>query len=567
MVRRSVLSRRSLVRSAAMGAAAACLPRVTTTFAQTPEATPVETVNATPRPSRGGSLKLVRPGSSVANFNPAAFAQDQQIPRSYLEPLIRPDPQTLEPRPWLAERWAWRQDGLELVLTIREGTIWHDGQPFDAADARFSYTVYRDDVDSLVAGLFGLVESIEVASDRELVVSFTERDANWLFNAATLPIFSRRQYDTFWESGADATRTLSRFDWSNSTPVGTGPWQIEAWDEQQVEFRRFDRYWGDPPRLDSLHVAVEEGGRRRIEAWMSGDSALAWPVTERAARAIDEAEGRLVAAPAASVMFAAFNFANPNQPNGSLWGDVRVRQAAALAIDRKRYADEVFGGHIRHDAAGTIAQPWAYDDAVVSPALNLERAEILLAEAGWADYDGDGILEDATGVPLRPVVIVSEESRPELLAVLARVGRDLATVGIGLEIEVLPIAAFDDRWIVQRNFDLIAYAYDLLPGFADFDLYGSAWDIRTNPAGWNPGGYSNAAVDEAIADFLGAVSIERQRDALQRLQQAVNDDLFGLWFGFPDDLILVADGIAGFEPDMAWQTARTWTLWLADDKP
>jgi hypothetical protein len=56
------------------------------------------------------------------------------------------------------------------------------------------------------------------------------------------------------------------------------------------------------------------------------------------------------------------------------------------------------------------------------------------------------------------------------------------------------------------------------------------------------------------------VSLTRQRAALVKLQQAVNEDLFGLWFGFPRDLILVSDEIAGFEPDIAWQTAQTWKL-------
>ena len=169
--------------------------------------------------------------------------------------------------------------------------------------------------------------------------------------------------------------------------------------------------------------------------------------------------------------------------------------------------------------------------------------------------------KDANGNPLRPIAIVRQDSRPELARVLAAVARDWLEVGIGLSIEVLAADEFDDRWISQRDFDLICYAYDLLPGFTDFDLYGSAWDIRTNPAGWNPGGYSNPDADAAIDEFLRAVSITRQRAALARLQRAVNDDLFGLWFGFPDDVILVGDGIEGFAPDIAWQTAQTWTLW------
>jgi ABC-type transport system substrate-binding protein len=238
-----------------------------------------------------------------------------------------------------------------------------------------------------------------------------------------------------------------------------------------------------------------------------------------------------------------------------------VRRAASLALDRERYADEVFGGFIRWDAAGTIAQPWANDESLRTPARNVAEASRLLDEAGWFDYNGDGLREDATGWPLSAIAILRDDARPELAAIMARAARDLAAVGIGLTVEALPGNAFDERWISRRDYDLIAYAYDLLPGFTDFDLYGSAWDIRTNPSGWNPGGYANADADAAIEEFLNAVSIERQRMALRRLQRAVDDDLFGLWLGFPRDLILIASGIEGFVPDMTWQTAQTWDLW------
>jgi peptide/nickel transport system substrate-binding protein len=269
--------------------------------------------------------------------------------------------------------------------------------------------------------------------------------------------------------------------------------------------------------------------------------------------------------PAASVMFAAFNFANPNLESGSYWSDLRVRQAASMAINRERYASDVFNGFIRWDAAGTVAQPWAHDSDLKATQFNPERASLLLGEAGWVDYNGDGVLEDATGLPLSPVVIVQEDARPELIALLARVVRDLAVVGIALTIETLSNDAFDRRWIVSRDYDLIAYAYDQLPGFTDFDLYGSNWDIRSNPAGWNPGGYNNPEVDAAIDEFLAAISIDRQAEALKVLQQAANEDLFGLWFGFPDDLVLVSSEVDGFQPDMAWQTARTWELWRTDN--
>ena len=521
-------------------------------------------VPASGKPQRGGALRLVRPGGHLGNFNPSAFQQDPQIPLSYLEPLVRPDPATMRPTPWLAEHWEWRSDGLELVFLLREDVLWHNKVPLTAADAAFTFEVYQRDTESAVSELFALVDSVDAVSERELRVRFTARDVTWLCNAASLPIVSRDQYGEYWQGMPASGQTLSGFDWSRTLPIGTGPWRISEWDAAEVSFTRFDRYWGKEPWLDQLQVAVIDGPHARLEAWQDGDSQMLWPVRFRQVQQLDDATGTLYPVPAASVMFAAFNFANPDQPAGSLWADLHVRQAASLAIDRERYAKEVFGGFIRWDAAGAVAQPWAHDEESTTPPFSPEAASVLLTEAGWVDYDGDGVREDITGWQLRPVAIVREDSRPELAAVMARVVRDFAAVGIALSVDVLSPDAFDDRWINRRDYDLIAYAYDQLPGFTDFDLYGSAWDIRTNPAGWNPGGYANADADAAIDEFLGAVSIERQATALRRLQQVVNDDLFGLWLGFPDDLVLVAAGIEGFTPDMAWQTARTWDLWRAE---
>jgi peptide/nickel transport system substrate-binding protein len=514
-------------------------------------------------PQRGGALRLVRPGGSQGNFNPSAFQQDPQIPLSYLEPLVRPDPVTMRPTPWLAERWEWRADGLELVFFLRDRVLWHNDVPLTAADAAFTFEVYRRDSESAVSGLFALVESVDAVAERELRVRFSARDADWLFNVASLPIVSRDQYGEFWQGMPAAGQTLSGFNWSRTLPVGTGPWRITEWDADEIRFSRFDRYWGRAPWLDQLQVAAIDGPRARLEAWQAGDSQVLWPVRLREIQQLDDATGTLYPVPAASVMFAAFNFANPNQPAGSLWTDLRVRLAASQAINRERYAEEVFGGFTRWDAAGAVAQPWAHDDESTTPPFSPEAASVLLTEAGWIDYDGDGVREDVNGWQLRPVAIVREDSRPELAAVMARVARDLAAVGIALSVEVLPPGAFDDRWITRRDYDLIAYAYDQLPGFTDFDLYGSAWDIRTNPAGWNPGGYKNTDADAAIDEFLGAISVDRQATALRQLQRILNEDLFALWLGFPEDLVLVAAGIEGFAPDMTWQTARTWDLWRA----
>lgn len=513
------------------------------------------------RPTRGGTLRLLRPPISRDDFNPTSFRQDFQVPVSYLDPLLRPDEVTMEPLPWLAERWEWSEEGRVVTYALRPDVLFHDGTPLSAVDVVFSFYVYRDDVDSAVRNQFASMLAAEALDERTVRVTLAEPDGGWLFSASTQLVFQRRQYAAYWESQPVGERTLSGFDWAAEPPLGTGPWRLSDWDDARVAFDRHEGYWAGAPAFDRLTIGWEEDADRRVAAWREGETDVVWPVSPEVAESLSAVDGRLYVADAASVLFAAFNFANPTRPDPGVFADVRVRRALSLAIDRDGYADEVFGGFIRHRAAGTIAQPWANDAELTNPRQDQERARELLAEAGFVDQDGNGILNEATGEPFALSVVVRDNARPELEEVLRSVRRDLRGVGVQLVIESLGDEAFEERLLVSRDFDLIAFAYDLYPGFTDFDLYGSAWDVRDNPQGFNPGGYRNPTVDAAIADALIAVDVVEQRRLLIELQRRVDDDLFALWFGFPRQLILVQRDVLGFQPNKVWQTADTRKLW------
>ena len=552
-----------------------------TPVAGTPEAaTPVATPIATPvppplvvvreqqpsydsTPQPGGTLHLVRPPADSADFNPTSFRQDYQVLVSYLDPLVRPDPLTLEPTPWLAESWAISADGREVRFTLRSDVRWHDGSPFTAEDVRFSLLVYRDDYDTAVRNLFAVMDDVEVVDVHQIRVVLAAADPSWLFNAATQLIFQAAQYADYWNAAPPGERSLAGFRWTDDLPIGTGPWEIESIRLEGVEFTRNANYWQAPPWFDHFSLAWVESPRDRIDAWRGGDADLVWPLRTEDIPLVEDIPGRLYVAEAASVMFAAFNFANPTGlPR--FFDDLRLREALTLAVNRRRFAEEVFRGFVDVQAAGTVAQAWAHDEGVRAPEHDPETALELLAAAGWSDFNGDGTLENGAGVPFDLTVVVRDDARRELIQVLRSLKADWSEIGVALRIQLLPADQFQERALRGHDFDLIAYAYDLYPGFTDFDLYGTAWDIRTNPQGWNPGGYSNPAVDEAIAAYLQATDVDDQRAALQRLQQAANEDLFGIWLGFPAGLILAAVDIDGFQPNTLWQTADTRLLWRTD---
>ncbi len=516
-------------------------------------------------PVQGGTLRMVRPPGDRRDFSPVAFRQDFQVPISYLDPLVRPDEVTMEPGHWLAEKWEWSDGGRVITYTLRSDVAWHDGTQLNAVDVAFSFYVYRDDVDSNVRHLFASMVAAEAMDDRTVRVTLSRSDGGWLFNASSQLIFQRSQYVRHWMSRPAGERTLSGFDWGKNFPQGTGPWRIADWNEDSVAFARNEAYWSDPPAFERMILTWEESPARQLSSWRAGDVDIVWPISAEAVDRVDDTNGRLYVADAASVMFAAFNFGNSARDEPGIFHDVRVRQALSLAIDRRRYATEVFGTFIRQRGAGTVAQPWANDPELTSPLQDLTAARDLLTTAGWVDADGDGVLDDPSGQPLALSVIVREDARPELLAVLASLAGDFASVGIVLDVQPLGLREFQERSTATRDFDLAAFAYDLYPGFTDFDLYGSEWDVRHNPQGFNVGGYQNDEVDAAIKDALSVVAVAAQRDALLRLQRAADKDLFGLWLGFPRELILVRESVLGFQPNKVWQTADTRKLWLASE--
>jgi peptide/nickel transport system substrate-binding protein len=511
-------------------------------------------------PVRGGALRLARPRPATFAFNPLAMLPDPQAVYSIYEPLLRPDPVTMEPTPWLATSWTASDDGMSIDVALRDGARWHDGSPLTAADAATTLLAYRDDPASAVRNLFTALAEAKAVDAGRLAVRLREPDGNFLLNALTQPIFQRAQYAAV-RSMPSPVATPGAGGWATAVPTGTGPWRVAAIDDAALTLARNDDYWGEVAEFDRCDIAWIAGEANRLAAWRNRTTDLLWPVPDADLTALGQRPGRLYAADAASVMFAAFNFVNPGSAIPDLFAPVELRQALSIAIDRDRYAREVFGGFIQQRAAGTVAQPWAHDDALASPRHDPARAAALLQSLGWADVNGDGVLDSPAGVPFIIKVALANDARPELARLLARVKEDLLQIGVVLNID--PLAAVDlaQTLTVTRDFDLVAYAYDLYPGFTDWDLYGSAWDIRKNPLGWNPGGYANADADAAIAAFLASRSLADQRTALGRLQQAVDRDLFGLWFGFPQSPVLVDADIDGFQPDKIWQTAGTARLW------
>jgi ABC-type transport system substrate-binding protein len=211
-------------------------------------------------------------------------------------------------------------------------------------------------------------------------------------------------------------------------PVGTGPYVLDSWNRgDSIVFKKFADYWGEPAKTDTLVFRWSTEGAARLLELQSGTvdgidnpSPDDFPVIQ------DNAELTLYEREALNVFYVAMT--NTFEP----FGDVNVRQAVAMGIDRQRLVDNFYpagsevASHFTPCAVpnGCTGDEWYEYDP--------EAAKALLATAGYPDgFDTTIYYRD-----------VFRSYLPEPGLVATDLQAQLAEIGINAEIVVMETGAF-----------------------------------------------------------------------------------------------------------------------------
>jgi peptide/nickel transport system substrate-binding protein len=190
--------------------------------------------------------------------------------------------------------------------------------------------------------------------------------------------------------------------------------------------------------------------------------------------------------------------------------DVRVRQAINYAIDKQEIIDGVLLG-----LGEPVASPYKPGTRWSNPKLkpypyDPKKARALLREAGFADTNGDGILEK-DGKPFSFEILTNQNKEREMTAVLIQ--RRLKEVGIEVNIRVLEWASFLGRFIKPKQFDAVVLGWSLS---LDPDQYGIWHSSQQAPGQFNFISYSNPQADM----LLEAGRIELNPDKRMKIYHA-----------------------------------------------
>lgn len=464
----------------------------------------------TPSPERLAQIIEAGPDSPTV-FNPLLpeSASAQRAIDNLFDTLLGVDARTAALEPHLASSWDMSTDNLTVTFHLRADVTWHDGQPFTARDITFTFDAIRKtDAAPLLKARLAAITGFSAPDDRTVVVAFGRSACPLLSEVGQIPILPRHLLE-----GKELTDT----SFNTQAAVGTGPFRFGQRDlSGGVHLLRNDHYFLGAPRFEEWVYRPISDTLTLQAALKSGDVDLAAISPADAAALEKETSLRLLAY--SQPEYAAV-ILNTIQPTLS---DVRVRQALSYAIDRRRLLDETLGGRGTLIDGPLLPGHWAYSAATETHDYNPARARQLLAEAGWEDTNGDGLLEK-DGALLRMGLSVNGENALRQNIAL-RVQRDWLSIGVAAEVQPIEFPSLVER-LFGHHFDAAVFSWPVHPDPDQTRFWAS--DQNALWSGFNVASYANTEkVDPALqaGREAGACSPQNRAPAYAQVQAALAAD-------------------------------------------
>ncbi len=440
--------------------------------------------------------------------------------------------------PAMAESWTYSRDCLELTFKLRRDVKWHDGRPFTADDVVFTYqAMINPKTPAPFKEGFLLVKDVEALDPYTVRVRYDKPYARAVETWGTY-ILPKHLLESFAAAG-----TL-RESPQNSRPVGTGPYRFQEWKpgEKVVLVANPDYYEGRPYLGRVVYRVIPSQATIFLELKAQGVDYVSTLTGIQYARQTEYPAFRKAyhkyRYPASDYTFLGFNLRDPR------FADRRVRQAFAHAINKQELIDGVRLGLARETSGPIRPETWAYTDDVVHFAYDPEKAKALLAEAGWKDRDGDGLVEDRDGKPFT-LTIRTNQGNDERKKIAEIVQQRLKDVGIQADIQLIEWAAFIKEFVKPRRFEVIVLGLGTGNDPDQFVVWHSS---QRGPDQMNRTGYANPEVDALLeAGRQSCVQKDRVR-YYHRIQEILAEDLPMIFLYNRDSLPVVASRIRGVSP-------------------
>lgn len=328
----------------------------------------------------GEPLRFGMP-TEVTSLNPMQdmATPDRQWVRLLYDRLYRINDEGV-PQPWAAAAEpTFQDDGTTVVVPIRDGMTFHDGEPVTPEVVKWSFEFFGEH-SVTYGGLMDHVDEVNVSGPNEVTFYLHEALATFTANVlGAIYIFPQH----IWEDIDDPV------DEDDETYTGSGPYQFNEWIlEQELRFDAFDDHFNSPNvdriiRVRGADVSSLVGRLEQNEIDMLGGT----PSVTAQDRLEDNDDITQVTSPSIAFHKYAYNMRH------EVMQDVYLRRALSHCNEKETYVEDLLGGvgEVTHSPITPVNEFWHNPDVEEYNGFDIEAAAQELADGGYG-WDEDGRL-------------------------------------------------------------------------------------------------------------------------------------------------------------------------------
>jgi peptide/nickel transport system substrate-binding protein len=329
---------------------------------------------------------ILNSSDNVTAINPLYISggTDSWITELVYDRLMRIGPNGL-PQPWAAESYEWIDD-TTIIVTLREGMMWHDGMPVTPEDVVFSFEA----AGSGEAPMYGpFVGSIADMTIDGMDITFSLMEPSAPFLTASLSKINLIPMH-IWEPVIAEQLTLetNAESFQEPTPIGSGPYRFGSWTlNEEVVLEANAEHWA-APNADRWILRIVPNVEAALGMLRSGEINFLsdFPGDPTVVVAAAEEDPNLTAVSTVDIGFryVAFNHRRPP------FNDPAFRRALSASVDRRLIVAAAFRGFAV--PSNSVVSPalgfWHNEETVEGMEAGVELAQQMLADAGYEVVDG-----------------------------------------------------------------------------------------------------------------------------------------------------------------------------------
>jgi peptide/nickel transport system substrate-binding protein len=407
-----------------------------------------------------------------------------------------------------AESYEVLEEGRLLRFTLKKGILWDDGTELTAEDMAFTYrmmvdpktpTAYAEDY--LAVKEFKVLDrySFEVRYDKPFARSLI----TWMHD-----ILPRHALE-----GEDLLDTKY-----SREPLSAGPYRLKEWiPGSKVVLEARDEYFEGRPYLDQLVYRIIPDLATMFLELKAGNLDMMGLTPQQYLFQTKgdqwERDYRKFKYLAWGYTYLGYNLKSP------LFRDVRVRRAINYAIDKEELVKGVLLGLGATTTGPYKPGTWVYNERIEPYGHDAEQAKALLAEAGWTDSDGDGVL-DKGGQPFA-FTVLTNQGNDQRIKTATIIQSRLKAVGIRMDIRTVEWAAFLKEFVDKGRFDAVIMGWNITQ---DPDIYDVWHSSKAVPGGLNFVHYKSEEADELLQQARHTLDREKRKEYYDRFQEVLHRD-------------------------------------------